>query len=100
MPSISILISFFIIFIGLLGVCIRRGTFVFLFISLEIALLGFGLAFNLLSFFYSSGEGYVMALALITVTAVEAVVGLGLLVLYYNLFQSANEQFVMYYLQA
>jgi len=99
MPSISLSVGCCISIIGLIGVCTRRGALVFLFISLELVLLGFGLIFTLLSCYYVDGDGYIMALVLITVTAVEAVLGLGLLVLYYNLFRNAAEYSAAFYLR-
>jgi len=99
MPSLSLFVSCCVSAIGLLGVCTRRGVFVFLFISLELVLLGFGLLFTLLSCYYLDGDGYVMSLILITITAVEAVIGLGLLVLYYNLFRNAAEYSAVHYLR-
>ena len=40
MPSISLSVGCCISIIGLIGVCTRRGALVFLFISLELVLLG------------------------------------------------------------
>lgn len=99
MPSITLFVGCCVSVIGLIGVCTRRGAFVFLFISLELVLLGLGFLFTLLSCYYLDGDGYVMSLVLITVTSVEAVVGLGLLVLYYNLFRNAAEYSAAFYLR-
>jgi len=99
MPSVLLSLSFLISCIGLLGICIRRDTFVFLFINIELVLIGLGFGYCMLSYFLVDGSGYLMALAIITVTAVEAAIGLGLLVLYYNLFQSTTITQLAYYLR-
>lgn len=99
MPSILIFLSFLIFCIGLVGICFRRDTFVFLFINIELVLIGIGFGYCMLSYFLLDGSGYLMALAIITVTAVEAAIGLGLLVLYYNLFQSTTTVQLAYYLR-
>lgn len=99
MPSFLIFLSFLIFCIGFVGICFRRDTFVFLFINIELVLIGLGLGYCMLSYFLLNGAGYLMALAIITVTAVEAAIGLGLLVLYYNLFQTTTTVQLAYYLR-
>lgn len=99
MPSFLLFLSFSIVGIGFLGICLRRETFVFLFINIELVLIGIGLSYCFLSYFLVDASGYVMALSIITITAVEAAIGLGLLVLYYNLFQNTSDLQLAYYLR-
>lgn len=99
MPSLYYVFSFLFVLLGFSGFLVRHGSFVFLFISLEIILLGFGIGFCFAGFWLLNGFGYVMGLVTITITAVEATIGFGLLVTYHNMFQKSTLKHVMEYVK-
>ena len=82
-PSIYIILSLILFFIGVMGVCIRRNLLV-LFMCIELMLNSVNLALVTFSRVLQNLEGQILVFFVITVAAAEATVGLSIILLVYR----------------
>lgn len=87
--------------IGLLGLAIQvfKTSLLTLYVNAELTLLGLTTIFCVAGALFKESNGYLMTLIIIMITAVEAAIGLGLLVLYYRFFRSTKIKQMVRYLR-
>ena len=87
--------------IGLLGLAIQvfKTSLLTIYVNAELTLVGLTTMFCVAGALFKESNGYLMTLIIITVTAVEAAIGLGLLVLYYRFFRSTKIKQMARYLR-
>ena len=81
--SYYIILAIILFFIGLFGMLFRRNLIIMC-VSIEIAINALIILLASISFFYKDALGYILVFFLIAISAVEAVVGLTLIVLIYK----------------
>jgi len=81
--SYYIILAIILFFIGLFGMLFRRNLIIMC-VSIEIAINAVIILLASISFFYKDALGYILVFFLIAISAVEAVVGLTLIVLIYK----------------
>ena len=81
--SYYIILAIILFFIGLFGMLFRRNLIIMC-VSIEIAINALIVLLASISFFYKDALGYILVFFLIAISAVEAVVGLTLIVLIYK----------------
>ena len=81
--SYYIILAMILFFIGLFGMLFRRNLIIMC-VSIEIAINALIVLLASISFFYKDTLGYILVFFLIAISAVEAVVGLTLIVLIYK----------------
>lgn len=75
--------------LGMIGVIVRRNIF-FILLSIEIMLNAAGLAFVVAGARWGQADGQVMFIFILAMTAAEVSVGLALVLLLYNRFQTVD----------
>lgn len=87
--------------IGLFGLAIQvfKTSLLTIYVNAELTILGLTTVFCVAGALFKESNGYLMTLIIITVTAVEAAIGLGLLVLYYRFFRSTKIKQMARYLR-
>jgi len=80
-----ILLSFFILSVGILGICAYRTHLINVLINLELMLLAVNFNFIISSIFFGEIQGQVFALLILSVAAAESALGLALVITYYRL---------------
>lgn len=84
MISIQLLISFYLFFLGVLGVLTNRRHFLVVIICIEMMLLSINIYFLLFSIQLDDILGQLFALFVLTVAAAESSIGLAIIILYYR----------------
>jgi NADH-quinone oxidoreductase subunit K len=79
-PSLFIILSLILFFIGMLGIILRRNLLV-LFMCIELMLNSVNLALITFSRVFQNLDGQILAFFVITVAAAEATVGLAIILL-------------------
>lgn len=77
--------SFIIFIIGLIGFIFNRKNIIFLFISIEIMLLGLTLYILNIAFNFEDINGLIFSIFIIIIAGAESAIGLSILVSYYRL---------------
>jgi NADH-quinone oxidoreductase subunit K len=85
----GLLLAAILFCIGLIGVMVRR-SIIFILMSLEIMLNACGLAFIIAGAHWGVADGQIMFMLILTVTAAEVAVGLGLMLQANNRFRSLD----------
>ena len=101
MQTFLFIILMTITLIGFLGLAIQvfKTSLLTIYINAELTILGLTSVFCVAGALFKESNGYLMTLIIITVTAVEAAIGLGLLVLYYRFFRSTKIKQMARYLR-
>lgn len=81
---INLIFTLTLFFIGILGILIIRQNIIIIFISIEIMLLAINLNFLFSSLLLDDVVGQIFSIYILTVIGSEAVIGLGLLLLFYR----------------
>jgi len=77
-------VSFFLFFIGLVGLTINKRSVLLILLCIEVVLLAVNLNFIFYSIYLDDIIGQLFALYVLTVAAAESAIGLALLVIYYR----------------
>ena len=77
--------SFFLFFIGIIGIFLIKKNIIIILMSIELMLLSININFILFSVYLDSITGQVFALFIVTVAAAESAIGLAILVVYYRI---------------
>ena len=78
-------LSFFIFFIGVMGLFLTRKHIILLFLSIELIFLSINYNFVVFSVFMDDMLGQYYAMSILTVAAAESAIGLAILVIFYRL---------------
>jgi NADH-quinone oxidoreductase subunit K len=84
MLNILIIIVFFIIFVTFLGFFFLKKNFLLMLLCLEIIFICIIIIFSILSIYLTDIIGQLYSLIILILTAIETVIGLSILVLYYR----------------
>lgn len=77
--------SFFLFFIGIIGIFLIKKNIIIILMSIELMLLSININFILFSVYLDSITGQIFALFIVTVAAAESAIGLAILVVYYRI---------------
>jgi len=80
-----LIISFFIFFVGVLGLFFTRKHIILLLLSIELIFLSINYNFLIFSLYLDDILGQFYVLCVISVAAAESVIGLAILVIFYRL---------------
>lgn len=83
-------IGYFLFFIGLTGLFFRHGSLIYILIAAELMLLGINLVFLFLGLVLAEPQCQLMVLMILTIAAAETTIGLSLLFLYHQIFDSTD----------
>ena len=86
----EMLISHYILLIGLLGFILNRKSVILLFIAIEIMLLGGTLNILLSSNYFDDSIGLIWTIIILIIAGVESAIGLSILVCYYRVKGNIN----------
>lgn len=84
------LISHYVLLIGLLGFILNRKSIILLFIAIEIMLLGGTLNILLYSNYFNDSLGLIWTIIILIIAGVESAIGLSILVCYYRVKGNLN----------
>ncbi len=84
MFSIQLLINFYILFLGILGVLTNRRHFLVIIICIEMLLLSVNMNFLLFSIQLDDIVGHLFSFIILTVAAGESSIGLAIIILYFK----------------
>jgi NADH-quinone oxidoreductase subunit K len=84
-----LILSFILFCMGLTGLVVRRNLIV-MFMCIEVLLNSVNLSFVALARYYQIAEGHVIAMFVMAVAAVEAAIGLGILISLFRNKQTVN----------
>jgi NADH-quinone oxidoreductase subunit K len=80
-----LVVSFFIFFVGVLGLFFTRRHIILLLLSIELIFLSINYNFLIFSIYLDDILGQFFVLCIISVAAAESVIGLAILVIFYRL---------------
>jgi NADH-quinone oxidoreductase subunit K len=80
-----LLLSFFVFFIGVMGLFLTRKHIILLLLSVELIFLSINYNFVVFSIFMDDILGQYYAMCILTVAAAESAIGLAILVIFYRL---------------
>jgi len=80
-----LIVSFFIFFVGVLGLFFTRRHIILLLLSIELIFLSINYNFLIFSLYLDDLVGQFYVLCVISVAAAESVIGLAILVIFYRL---------------
>jgi NADH-quinone oxidoreductase subunit K len=80
-----LIVSFFIFFVGVLGLFFTRKHIILLLLSIELIFLSINYNFLIFSLYLDDILGQFYVLCIISVAAAESVIGLAILVIFYRL---------------
>jgi len=80
-----LIVSFFIFFVGVLGLFFTRRHIILLLLSIELIFLSINYNFLIFSIYLDDILGQFFVLCIISVAAAESVIGLAILVIFYRL---------------
>ena len=80
-----LIVSFFIFFVGVLGLFFTRKHIILLLLSIELIFLSINYNFLIFSIYLDDIIGQFYVLCIISVAAAESVIGLAILVIFYRL---------------
>jgi len=80
-----LVVSFFIFFVGVLGLFFTRRHIILLLLSIELIFLSINYNFLIFSLYLDDILGQFFVLCIISVAAAESVIGLAILVIFYRL---------------
>lgn len=83
-------VGYFLFFIGLAGLFLRHGSLIYILIAAELMLLGINLVFLFLGLVLAEPQCHLMVLMILTIAAAETTIGLSLLFLYHQIFDSTD----------
>lgn len=83
---ILILISFILLFTGLIGIIFNRKNMIMILINLELILLSSNLNFLIFSLYLDNITGLIVSLVILTISAAETSLGLSIIISYYKYF--------------
>jgi len=86
----NMLISHYILLIGLLGFILNRKSVILLFIAIEIMLLGGTLNVLLSSNYFDDSIGLIWTIVILIIAGAESAIGLSILVCYYRVKGNIN----------
>ena len=84
----SLIINFFLFFLGLLGIILNRQNIIIILMSIELLLLSVNLNFLFFSFYIDDIMGQVFSLIILTVAAAESAIGLAIIILFYQIYNN------------
>jgi NADH:ubiquinone oxidoreductase subunit K len=87
--------AFVTFFFGFFGVLLLRNHVFIIIIALELMFLGTSLNFLFSSYIFDDILGVVFALVIFVVAAIESVIGLSILVVYYRVFGTVSVDFAV-----
>lgn len=85
-------VGYFLFFLGLSGLFLRHVSIIYILISAELMLLGINLVFLFLSLLLADPQCQLMVLMILTIAAAETTIGLSLLFLFHQIFDSTDIQ--------
>jgi len=80
--------------ISIIGIIINRSNIILMLISIEILLLSISINFVLISFTNFSLEGQIIMIYIITLAAIESVIGLSIIIAFYKIKGSISLKFL------
>lgn len=86
--------SILLFVIGLWGVLLNKKNVLIIIMSIEIILLGSNLNFLIFSIYLDDIKGQVFALLILTVAAAESALGLSILIIFYQKYQTIDFDFI------
>ena len=88
-------VGYFLFFLGLSGLFLRYGSIIYILIASELMLLGMNLVFLFLSLILADAQCQLMVLLVLTIAAAETTIGLSLLFLFHQIFDSTDVELLM-----